>query len=166
MVTVMTSTNLDPVMHEPARLRIAATLAALPDGDAVSVRRLRDLTGLPPARLDSGLGVLGRAGYVRTDNRGGDVTGAIAALTGLGRDALDRYATALRRPRPAQQPGPDVRAGHADRTAAAAALAEHYAQGRLTFDEFSLRLDATLTAQTHGDLDRAARDLPGPAQPR
>ena len=157
MVAVMTSTNLDPVMHEPVRLRIAATLAALPDGDAVSVSRLRDLTGLAPARLDSGLGVLGQAGYVRT-NHGGDVTGAIAALTGRGRDALDRYATALRQPR---RPGPDARASDADRTAAAAALAEHYAQGRLTFDEFSLRLEATLTARTHGQLAQAAQDLPG-----
>jgi DNA-binding transcriptional ArsR family regulator len=158
MVTAMTDIGFDPVMHEPERLRIAATLAALPAGDAVSVSRLRDLTGLPPARLDSGLGELGRAGYVRTDHRGGDVTGAIAALTGRGRDALDRYATALREPR---RPGPDVRAGEADRTAAAAALAEHYAQGRLTFDEFSLRLEATLTARTHGQLARAAQDLPG-----
>jgi hypothetical protein len=54
-----------------------------------------------------------------------------------------------------------VRAGDADRTAAAGALAEHYAQGRLTFDEFSLRLEATLTAKTHGELARAAQDLPG-----
>ncbi len=158
MATAMTDSGFDPVMHEPERLRIAATLAALPAGDAVSVSRLRDLTGLPPARLDSGLGVLGRAGYVRTDDNGGDVTGAIAALTGPGRDALDRYATALRRP---WRPEPDVRAGDADRAAAAAALAEHYAQGRLTFDEFSLRLEATLTAQTHGQLARAAQDLPG-----
>jgi DNA-binding transcriptional ArsR family regulator len=154
----MTSAALDPVLHEPHRLRIVAALAALPAGDAVSVGRLRHLTGLPPVRLDSGLGELGRAGYVHTDGHGGDVTGAVAALTGPGRAALDRYATALRQPR---RPGPDVRAGDADRTAAAAALAEHYAQGRLTFDEFSLRLEATLAARTHGELARAAQDLPG-----
>ena len=158
MVTAMTDSGFDPVMHEPERLRIAATLAALPAGNAVSVARLRDLTGLSPASLDSGLGVLGQAGYAQTDDSGDDVTGAIAALTGRGRDALDRYATALRQPR---RPGPDVRAGDADRTAAAAALAEHYAQGRLTFDEFSLRLEATLTAKTHGQLARVAQDLPG-----
>jgi DNA-binding transcriptional ArsR family regulator len=154
----MTSTGLDPVMHEPVRLRIAAALAALPAGDAVSVSRLRDLTGLSPARLDSGLGELGRAGYVHTDDHGGDVTGAVAALTHQGRDALERYATALRQPR---RPGPDVRASDADRTTAAAALAEHYARGRLTYDEFSQRLADTLTARTHGELARAARDLPG-----
>jgi DNA-binding transcriptional ArsR family regulator len=154
----MADHGFDPLMHEPERLRIAATLAALPAGDAVSVARLRDMTRLPPANLDSRLGELGRAGYVQTDGNGGDATGASAALTGQGRDALDRYATALRQPR---RPGPAVRAGDADRTAAAAALAEHYAQGRLTFDEFSLRLEATLTAKTHGELAQAAQDLPG-----
>jgi hypothetical protein len=42
-----------------------------------------------------------------------------------------------------------------------AALAEHYAQGRLTFDELNLRLKVTLTARTYGQLSRVARDLPG-----
>ena len=52
--------------------------------------------------------------------------------------------------------------------AAAAALGEHFAQGRLTLDELNARLDATLTAKTHGELSHAARDLPdpGPLSPR
>jgi hypothetical protein len=53
-----------------------------------------------------------------------------------------------------------VRAGDADRDAAAAALGEHFAQGRLTLDELNARLDATLTATTHGELSQAAWDLP------
>jgi hypothetical protein len=53
-----------------------------------------------------------------------------------------------------------VRAGDADRDAAAAALGEHFAQGRLTLDELDARLDATLTATTHGELAQAAWDLP------
>ena len=53
-----------------------------------------------------------------------------------------------------------MRAGDADRDAAAAALAEHFAQGRLTLDELDRRLAATLTATTHGELRQAARDLP------
>src|SRR5690349_16317005 len=40
------------------------------------------------------------------------------------------------------------------------ALGEHFAQGRLTLDELCVRLDATLTATTHGELSRAAQDLP------
>jgi DNA-binding transcriptional ArsR family regulator len=178
----MTDIGFDPVMHEPARLRIAATLAALPHGDALSVTRLRDLTGLAGRDLTAGLGELGQAGYVRTSpGEGGDATGAIAALTGDGRAALDRYAARLRQARPAPAapapapaapapapaapaPGPGVRAGDADRDRAAAALAVHYAQGRLTFDEFSARLEATLTAITFGELGQAARDLPDPEQ--
>jgi hypothetical protein len=49
--------------------------------------------------------------------------------------------------------------GDADRDAAAAALAEHFAEGRLTLDELDARLDATLTATTHGELSQAAWDL-------
>src|SRR5579859_775931 len=64
------------------------------------------------------------------------------------------------RPRPV--PGPRLRVGDADRDAAAAALAEHFARGRLTFDEFVARLDAALTATTCGELARTTRDLPHP----
>ncbi|MGO9504846.1 MAG: DUF1707 domain-containing protein [Streptosporangiaceae bacterium] len=59
-----------------------------------------------------------------------------------------------------QAPASGVRAGDADRDAAAAALGEHFAQGRLTLDELNARLDATLTATTHGELSQAGRDLP------
>jgi hypothetical protein len=57
-------------------------------------------------------------------------------------------------------PAPGVRVGDADRDAMAAALAEHFVQGSLTLDELVARLDVALTATTHGELSRAARDLP------
>jgi hypothetical protein len=69
-------------------------------------------------------------------------------------------------------PAPHVRAGVADRDAAAAALGEHFAHGELTLDELNARLDATLTATTHGELSQAAWDQPdqtaqpAPGQPR
>lgn len=56
--------------------------------------------------------------------------------------------------------GPDLRIGDSDREAAAAFLREHYATGRLTFEEFSQRLDATFAARTRGQLNRITRDLP------
>jgi Domain of unknown function (DUF1707) len=56
--------------------------------------------------------------------------------------------------------GSDLRIGDADREAAAASLREHYAQGRLTMEEFSERLDATFAAVTQGQLNRVTRDLP------
>jgi len=56
--------------------------------------------------------------------------------------------------------GPDLRIGHAEREAAAASLREHYAQGRLTLEEFNERLDATFKAVTQSQLDRITEDLP------
>ncbi len=161
----MSTGALDPLIHDPERLRIVATLAALPDGDALSVSRLQDMIGLPPGSLITCLRELGRAGYVRPGKTGDDRAQTTVALTCGGRAALDRYTAVLRRlPRVAredhQAPAPGARAGDADRDAAAAALGEHFAQGRLTLDELNARLDATLTATTHGELSRAARDLP------
>ena len=161
----MSTGALDPLIHHPQRLRIVATLAALPDGDALSVTRLQDMIRLPPGSLITCLCELGRAGYLRTGKTGGGGAQTTVALTCDGRAALDRYTAVLRQlPRVAredhQAPAPGVRAGDADRDAAAAALGEHFAQGRLTLDELSARLDATLTATTHGELSQAARDLP------
>jgi hypothetical protein len=44
----MSTGALDPLIHDPERLRIVATRAALPDGDALSVTRLQDMIRLPP----------------------------------------------------------------------------------------------------------------------
>jgi DNA-binding MarR family transcriptional regulator len=161
----MSTGVLDPLIHDPGRLRVVATLAALPDGDALSVTRLQGMTRLPPGSLSSRLRELDHAGYVRTEKTGRNRAQTTVALTRGGRAALDRYTTVLRQlPRAARQdhqpPAPCVRAGDADRDAAAAALGEHFAQGRLTLDELHARLDATLTATTHGELSHAARDLP------
>ncbi|HEY2268103.1 MAG TPA: DUF1707 domain-containing protein [Streptosporangiaceae bacterium] len=158
----MTAGVLDPLIHHPARLRVVATLAALPDGDAVSARRLQDMVGLPPGHLITCLHELGQAGYVRARRTGGDRPQTTIALTSDGRAALDRYTALLRQlPTLAREaPAPGLRVGDADRDAAAAALAEHFAHGRLTLDELGARLDATLTAATYGELSQAARDLP------
>jgi uncharacterized protein DUF1707 len=132
---------LDPLIHDPERLRIIATLAALPDGE------------------------LDHAGYVRTGKTGDNRAQTTVALTGDGRAALDRYTAVLRQlPQLAtddhQAPAPHERVGDVDRETAAAALGEHFVQGRLTLDELNARLDATLTARTHGELSQAACDLP------
>jgi hypothetical protein len=54
-----------------------------------------------------------------------------------------------------------LRIGDAERDAAAAALGEHYAQGRLTAEEHSERLDRIWAARTRGELGPIFRDLPG-----
>jgi hypothetical protein len=55
---------------------------------------------------------------------------------------------------------PGLRASDADRQRVVAALEEHAAAGRLTLDEFGLRVDRVLAARTHGDLTVITVDLP------
>jgi DNA-binding transcriptional ArsR family regulator len=89
--------GLDPLIHVPARLRIVATLAALPDGDALSFTRLQDMTGLTPGNLIIHLRKLEQAEYLRSDKTGnGAAQKTTVALTSRGRAALDAYTTALR----------------------------------------------------------------------
>jgi hypothetical protein len=54
----------------------------------------------------------------------------------------------------------DIRVGDAEREAVADELREHYAQGRLTLEDFQRRLDASFAAKTRADLDTLIRDLP------
>jgi hypothetical protein len=53
-----------------------------------------------------------------------------------------------------------LRVGDAEREAVAAELREHYAQGRLSMEDFTQRLDAAYAARTRGDLDKLISDLP------
>jgi Winged helix DNA-binding domain len=153
----MSTGALDPQIHDPERLRVIATLAALPGGDTLALTRLQDMIKLSPGSLITCQRELGRAGYMRTGKTGGNRAQTTVALTCQGRAALDHYTAMLRQQPPAgrqdhQIPASGVRAGDADRDAAAAAP--------LTLDELGARLDATLAATTHGELSQAARDLP------
>ena len=57
----MSTGALDPLIHDPQRLRIVATLAELPDGDTLTVTRLQAMTGQLSGRPVIGLSELGRA---------------------------------------------------------------------------------------------------------
>ena len=93
----MTDDALDPLIHVPARLRIVATLAVLPDGDALSFTRLQDMLGLTPGNLITHLRKLEDAGYLSTEKTGNGVASRTSvALTTHGRAALDAYTVALR----------------------------------------------------------------------
>ena len=61
--------------------------------------------------------------------------------------------------------GSGPRITDADRAAAAARLREHYAQGRLTLEEFHRRLDAAFDATTQSQLTAITRDLPRTESP-
>jgi hypothetical protein len=62
---------------------------------------------------------------------------------------------------------PSLRIGDVEREAVAAELREHYAQGRLTLEEFNHRIDAAFAAKTQRDLSHITSDLPHvrPAMP-
>lgn len=93
----MTVEELDPLIHVTARLRIVATLAALPDGDSLSFTRLQDMIGLTPGNLITHLRKLEDAGYANTEKTGnGRASVTSVALTRQGRAALESYTAALR----------------------------------------------------------------------
>ena len=93
----MTAGVLDPLIHVPARLRIVATLAALPEGDALSFTRLQNMIGLTPGNLITHLRKLEHAGYLSTKKNGSGVAAHTSvALSNHGRAALDTYTAALR----------------------------------------------------------------------
>jgi hypothetical protein len=60
---------------------------------------------------------------------------------------------------------PSVRIGTVEREAAASALSEHFAAGRLDQDELEERLDRAYAAKTAADLEPLFQDLPRPASP-
>ena len=59
--------ELDPVIHQPTRLRIMAALVGLDEGDWADFTFLRDLLGLTDGNLSVHLQRLEEAGYVRVE---------------------------------------------------------------------------------------------------
>ncbi len=93
----MTDDALDPLIHVPTRLKIVATLAALPEGDALSFTRLQNMIGLTPGNLIIHLRKLEEAGYISSKKTGnGSASRTTVALTSHGRAALGAYTQALR----------------------------------------------------------------------
>jgi DNA-binding MarR family transcriptional regulator len=94
----MTNDELDPLIHVPTRLKIVATLAALPAGDGLSFTRLQDMLGLTPGNLIIQLRKLEEADYLSTEkSRNGSAQKTTATLTEHGRKALEAYTEALRK---------------------------------------------------------------------
>jgi DNA-binding MarR family transcriptional regulator len=93
----VTTQDLDPLIHVPTRLKIVATLAALPDGGALSFTRLQDMIGLTPGNLIIHLRRLEEAGYLSSEKtQNGAQQRTTVTLTSQGRAALDAYTRALR----------------------------------------------------------------------
>ena len=89
--------ELDPVIHAAARLRITATLAALDRDERIAFPRLQELLSMTAGNLSTHLQKLEEAGYVVIDKTfQGRTPATYLALTPRGRLAYDEYTTALR----------------------------------------------------------------------
>ena len=82
MTPDVTDDHLDPLIHVPTRLKIVATLAALPDGDTLSFIRLQNMIGLTPGNLIIHLRKLEEAGYLSSEKiKNGTVSTTTVSLT-------------------------------------------------------------------------------------
>ena len=89
--------DIDPVIHAQARLRIMATLAAVPVGDELHFPRLRELLDMTAGNLSTHLSKLEGAGYVQQNKTyAGRSPATFLALTPEGRGAFERYVRNLR----------------------------------------------------------------------
>jgi DNA-binding MarR family transcriptional regulator len=87
---------LDPVLTDPARLRIQAALHALPDDAAMSFTILRKALGLTDGNLGKHVRVLVDAGFVGTEERWrGKRRTTLYRATTEGRAAFDAHVRAL-----------------------------------------------------------------------
>jgi DNA-binding MarR family transcriptional regulator len=88
--------DLDPVIHAPARLRVVSTLAALPAAEEITFPKLQKLLDMTAGNLSTHLRKLEDAGYVRVDKaHSGRKPVTYIALTTAGRRAFEDYSTTL-----------------------------------------------------------------------
>lgn len=90
-------TELDPVIHAAARLRISATLASLEEGDRITFPRLQELLDMTAGNLSTHLRKLEDAEYVVVEKtHKGRTPVTYVALTRRGRRAFEDYIDTLR----------------------------------------------------------------------
>lgn len=89
--------TLDPVIHAPARLQIAATLAQLTVGDSLAFTRLQKELSMTAGNLSTHVQKLENAGYVEvTKTYEGRSPVTYLALSTSGRGALEIYTRQMR----------------------------------------------------------------------
>jgi len=90
-----TITEVDRVIHEPARLLIVALLSAVHGADFLFLQRE---TGLTKGNLSSHLSRLEQAGYIRIEKGfRGKIPQTACSLTPAGRTAFKAYRTQMKR---------------------------------------------------------------------
>jgi len=88
--------EIDNIIHQPARLRIMASLVALDPGEQVDFVHLRKILDLTDGNLGAHLAKLENAGYVKIEKT--FITRkprTFINVTGQGRDAFEEHITAL-----------------------------------------------------------------------
>jgi DNA-binding transcriptional ArsR family regulator len=89
--------QIDEVIHQPVRLKVMATLRALPGGERIEFVRLRSIVQATEGNLGAHLTTLEHAGYVTIEK---DFVGrrprTRIAMTRAGRNAFDMYVARLR----------------------------------------------------------------------
>ena len=89
----MSASGLDPALHAPARLQIAAMLARVEDAEFAAIR---DIVEVSDSVLSKHLSALGDAGYVRLRKAPQDGRQRTwASLTRAGRKAFAAHMAAL-----------------------------------------------------------------------
>ncbi|MEU8179809.1 transcriptional regulator [Micromonospora sp. NPDC049047] len=90
-------TELDPVIHAQARLRVVASLSALGDGDRIAFPRLQELLEMTAGNLSVHLRKLEEAGYVEiSKTHRGRTPATLVQLSRRGRLAFEEYTEAIR----------------------------------------------------------------------
>lgn len=90
-------TELDPVIHAQARLRVVSALSVLNHEDRITFPRLQDSLRMTAGNLSVHLRKLEDAGYVEvTKTHSGRTPTTLVRLTGRGRLAFENYTAALR----------------------------------------------------------------------
>lgn len=90
-------TDLDPVIHAQARLRVMAFLAALAPGETLTFPRLQKELAMTAGNLSTHLRKLEDAGYVeQTKTISGRTPTTYVGLTDQGREAFETYTRTLR----------------------------------------------------------------------
>ncbi|WP_407357958.1 transcriptional regulator [Microbacterium sp. LTA6] len=90
-------TELDPVIHAQARLRIVAALATLQPADSITFPRLQELLDMTAGNLSTHLRKLEDAQYVQVEKTHKARTPVTyVSLTRQGRRAFEDYTETLR----------------------------------------------------------------------
>jgi DNA-binding MarR family transcriptional regulator len=88
--------DLDPVIHQPVRLRIMASLASLHETEAAEFTFLRDLLGLTDGNLGAHVRKLEEEGYISIEKAFVQrKPRTYIALSGKGRKAFKGHVAAL-----------------------------------------------------------------------